>query len=214
MRYLQIKFFQGIGTIQLTFKNIVFIIISVSLFGLMFFTSSERSDVIVDSAAGIVVNVAAAEADASAPSQKISFGGTITSQDDPIPGTGLEQSYYIFPVDNSSKVYSGVITFTSSKPLQLQSINILTLNNTLKLPIQYGTLYTFPLNNTIIIPSDLFDEPIVTGSVSFSANGLRFIANEPFLLTYSFSGEQFNSVEKNNIASGLEAYRKLIGITS
>ena len=145
------------------------------------------------------------------PTHKVAITGTVTSKDDPIQGTGLEQSYYIFSIENSSNTYSGVITFTSSKPVQLQSINILTLNNTLKLPIQFGTLYTFPLNKSIIITSNLFDEPKVTGTVSFSGNSLRFIANEPFLLTYSFSGEQLQSLVKDDIESGLETYRKLIG---
>ena len=152
----------------------------------------------------------------SSHTDKVTTTGTVTSKDDPIQGTGLEQSYYIFSVDNNSskKTYSGVITFTSSKPVQLQSINILTLNNTLKLPIQFGTLYTFPLNNTIIITSNLFDEPKATGTVSFSGNSLRFIATEHFLLTYSFSGEQLQSVVKNDIESGLETYRELIGTRS
>ncbi|HEX5905297.1 MAG TPA: hypothetical protein VFY50_04555, partial [Candidatus Nitrosocosmicus sp.] len=66
------------------------------------------------------------------PTRKVTITGTVTSKDDPIQATGLEQSYYIFSLGNSSNTYSGVITFTSSKPVQLQSINILTLNNTLK----------------------------------------------------------------------------------
>ena len=147
-------------------------------------------------------------------SKQINLVGTITSKDDPVQVTGLEQSFYIFPVENSSKTYSGILTFTSSKPVQLQSINILTLNNTLKLPIQFGTLYTFPMNNTIIITSDLFDVPKVSGSVSFSGNSLRFITNEPFLVTYSFSGQQSQSIVKNDIESGLETYRKLMGTIS
>lgn len=215
MLYLLVKIFQAIGIVSPMIGYNVFPIISISLLlGLIFFSSQGNPDVL-EVVVGRVMKVVATEVEEpSYSSQKISFGGTITSQNDPIPGTGLEQSYYIFPVNNSSKVYSGVITFTSSKPVQLQSINILTLNNTLKLPVQFGTLYTFPLNNTIIIPIDLFDVPKVTGSALFSGNGLRFITNEPFLLTYSFSGEQFDSVEKNNIESGLETYRKLIGITS
>src|SRR5690606_857144 len=65
------------------------------------------------------------------PLYKMAITGTVTSKGDPIQGTGLEQSYYIFSVDSNSseKTYSGLITFTSSKPVQLQSINILTLNN-------------------------------------------------------------------------------------
>ncbi len=213
-------------------KSIILILISVislSVFGLFVYSSSSAFALLsplvslsiqgplsnslmdqVNSTGGEVLSVETLSLPSS-PSEQITIGGTITSKDDPAQGTGLEQSYYIFPVENNSKTYSGVITFTSSKPVQLQSINTLTLNNTIKLPIQFGTLYTFPLNNTIIITSDLFDVPKVTGTVSFSGNSLRFITNEPFLLTYSFSGQQSKSVVENDIESGLDTYRKLIG---
>lgn len=213
-------------------KSIIFLsIISISIFGLLIDSSSQSvfalsfssivslfiqeplsisSENQTNSTGGDLLSQET-ESESEFPSKQIAIGGTITSKDDPVQGTGLEQSYYIFPVENNSKTYSGVVTFTSSKPVQLQSINILTLNNTLKLPIQFGTLYTFPLNDTIIITSDLFDVPKVTGTVSFSGNSLRFITNEPFLLTYSFSGQQYQSEVKNDIQSGLESYRKLIG---
>lgn len=146
--------------------------------------------------------------------QKISVIGTVSSYHDPNQNTGLEQTYFVFPISNVSKTYSGIITFTSSKPVLVQSINILTLNNTLKLPIQFGTLYTSSVNNTIIIPNNLFDDPRTSGTAQFSANSIRFIANEPFLITYSFSGEQFKSIIKNDIESGLEIYRQLVGTRS
>jgi len=146
---------------------------------------------------------------------KLSIVGTISSSNhDPNQNAGLEQSYYLFPLSNISKTYSGILSFTSSKPVQVQTINILTLNNTLKLPIQFGTLYTSAVNNTVIIPSNLLDEPRNAGSIQFSSNSIRFIANEPFLITYSFSGEQFESTIKNNIESGLEIYRQIVGTRS
>ena len=147
-------------------------------------------------------------------SQDVSFSGTVSSNPDVFHNSGLEQSFFIFPVKNESTTYSGVLTFTSSKPVQIQSLNILTINNSLKLPVQFGTLYTFPLNNTTVIPTNLLDEPKNAGSVQFSGNGLRIITNEPFLVSYSFSGKIFHSLMNNNIESALEVYRDLTGTYS
>jgi len=147
-------------------------------------------------------------------SHDISFSGTVSSNPDVFHNSGLEQSFFIFPVKNESTTYSGVLTFTSSKPVQIQSLNILTINNSLKLPIQFGTLYTFPVNATAVSPTNLLDEPKNTGSVQFSGNGLRIITNEPFLVSYSFSGKVFHSIMNNNIESALEVYRELTGTYS
>lgn len=147
-------------------------------------------------------------------SHDVSFSGTASSNPETFDDTGLEQSFFIFPVKNESTTYSGVLTFASSKPIQIQSINILTINNSLKLPVQFGTLYTFPVNDTVVIPSNLLDEPKNTGSVQFSGNGLRIITNEPFLVSYSFSGKEFYSTIKNDIESALDVYRKLTGTYS
>jgi hypothetical protein len=147
-------------------------------------------------------------------SHDVSFSGTVSSNPETFHNTGLEQSFFILPVKNESTTYTGVLTFTSSKPVQIQSINSLAINNSLKLPVQFGTLYTFPVNNTEVIPTNLLDEPKNTGSVQFSGNGLRIITNEPFLASYSFSGKEFHSIIKNDIESALEVYRELTGTLS
>ena len=84
----------------------------------------------------------------------------------------------------------------------------------MKLPVQFGTLYTFPVNDTAVIPTNLLDEPKNTGSVQFSGNGLRIITTEPFLISYSFSGKVFHSIINNDIESALEVYRELTGTYS
>jgi hypothetical protein len=152
--------------------------------------------------------------DTSQWSHDVSFSGIVSSNPDAFHNSGLEQSFFIFPVKNENTTYSGVLTFTSSKPVQIQSLNILTINNTLKLPVQFGTLYTFPVNNTAVIPINLLDEPKNTGSVQFSGNGLRIITTEPFLTSYSFSGTVFNSIINNDIESALEVFRELTGTYS
>ena len=152
--------------------------------------------------------------DANHASHDVSFSGTASSNPETFHNTGLEQSFFIFPIKNESTTYSGLLTFASSKPVQIQSINILTINNSLKLPVQFGTLYTFPVNDTVVIPSNLLDEPKNTGSVQFSGNGLRIITNEPFLVSYSFSGKEFYSTIKNDIESAREVFRELTGTYS
>ncbi len=147
-------------------------------------------------------------------SQDVSFSGTVSSNPNVFHNSGLEQSFFIFPIKNESTTYSGVLTFTSSKPVQIQSLNILTINNSLKLPVQFGTLYTFPINDTAVIPTNLLDEPKNTGGVQFSGNGLRIITNEPFLVSYSLSGKVFHSIINNNIESAIEVYRDLTGTYS
>ena len=152
--------------------------------------------------------------DTSQESHNVSFGGTVSSNPDVFHNSDLEHSFFIFPIKNESTTYSGVLTFTSSKPVQIQSLNMLTINNSLKLPVQFGTLYTFPVNDTAVITTNLLDEPKNSGSVQFSGNGLRIITNEPFLVSYSFSGKELYSIIKNDIESALEVYRELTGTYS
>lgn len=152
--------------------------------------------------------------DTSQESHNVSFGGTVSSNPDVFHNSDLEQSFFIFPIKNESTTYSGVLTFTSSKPVQIQSLNMLTINNSLKLPVQFGTLYTFPVNDTTVITTNLLDEPKNSGSIQFSGNGLRIITNEPFLVSYSFSGKELYSIIKNDIESALEVYRELTGTYS
>ncbi|MBA3749798.1 MAG: hypothetical protein H0X03_02695 [Nitrosopumilus sp.] len=144
-------------------------------------------------------------------SKELSIRGTISSNRDVFQNTGLEQSFFILPLKDDNATYSGTFTFTSTKPVQIQSFHILGVNHSLKLPIQYGTLYTVPINGTFLIPSDLLKQPQTTGTELFSGNALRVVANEPFIITYSFSGETFLSVVNNNLSSALDVYEEIIG---
>ncbi len=143
--------------------------------------------------------------------KEISIRGTISSNRDAFQDTGLGQSYFILPLRNDNATYSGTFTFTSTKPIQIQPFNILSVNNSLKLPIQYGTLYTVPINGSFLVSSDLLKQPQNTGTVQFSGNVLRAFANEPFIITYSFSGKIINSVVANNLSSALNVYKEITG---
>lgn len=141
-----------------------------------------------------------------------SIHGTATSNDDDgLNGMNSQQSFYVLPPINETITYSGDLTFTSSKPVQIESLNILSIDKSLKLPIKYGTLYTLNLKNYSVVPSVLLNQPVTTGTVKFSGNGLRVISTEPFIITFSFSGKKMLSVLSNNLTSGINSYDRLIG---
>jgi hypothetical protein len=143
--------------------------------------------------------------------KEISIRGTISSNRDAFQDSGLGQSYFILPLRNDNATYSGTFTFTSTKPIQIQSFNILSVNNSLKLPIQYGTMYIVPVNGSFLVPSNLLNEPQNTGTVQFSGNAMRTFANEPFMIAYSFSGDVIKSHVANNVSSALNVYNEIIG---
>ncbi len=147
-------------------------------------------------------------------SKEVSIRGTISSNRDVFQNTGLGQSYFILPLRDDNATYSGTFTFTSTKPIQIQPFNILSVNNSLKLPIQYGTLYTVPINGSFLVHSNLLNQPQNTGTVQLSGNAIRAFANEPFIITYSFSGKIINSSVVNNISSALNVYKEIIGTKS
>ena len=147
-------------------------------------------------------------------SKDISLRGTISSNRDAFQDNGLGQSYFILPLRDDNATYSGTLTFTSTKPIQIQPFNVLGVNNSLKLPIQYGTLYTVPINGSFLVPSNLLSQPQNTGTVQFSSNAMRAFANEPFIITYSFSGKIIDSSVANNLSSALNVYKEIIGTKS
>lgn len=148
------------------------------------------------------------------PFHEFSVSGTASSIHDPLSNTGLEQSYFILPIKDENTTYSGIFTFTSSKPVKVESMNVMTVDNKLKLPIQFGTLYTLWINGKFVILSSLSDKPVDTGTFPLSGHALRVIANEPFLITYSFSGKRFQSTIDNNLTSALQVYKEITGTKS
>jgi hypothetical protein len=151
---------------------------------------------------------------AESSSKDISLRGTISSNRDAFQDNGLGQSYFILPLRDDNATYSGTLTFTSAKPIQIQPFHILGVNNSLKLPIQYGTLYTVPINGSFLVPSNLLSQPQNTGTVQFSGNAIRAFANEPFIMTYSFSGKIIASQLANNLSSALNVYKEITGTKS
>ncbi len=56
--------------------------------------------------------------------------GTITSSQNPLPGHEEEQRATILPLRQDGSIYTGVLTFTATEPVDVVMLNIVNLNET------------------------------------------------------------------------------------
>ena len=120
--------------------------------------------------------------------------GTLTSSTDPLPGHSHHQLAMILPPRNDGTVYSGVLTFTATKKVEVVVLHAMT-NNT-AIPSKFGSpleALVPPDNKTrvaiTLITPDYGISPIASASIPFTGNALALhtLSGEPFAATYSVS---------------------------
>ena len=127
--------------------------------------------------------------------QKIVQQGTVSSDVDPLKGHESHQAAVILSPRNDSAVYSGTLTFTASKPVQVAVINLYNLDNatTAQIPEKFGTLLTAdaPWNTSatvtpLMMNVEYLDSPTMSKSVPFVGNlvALHTMDGEPFIANY------------------------------
>jgi hypothetical protein len=99
------------------------------------------------------------------------------------------------PLRNDSKIWTGTITFTASKPIEIEVLHDYKPQSAID--AEHGEPYhaTLPNNKTVAISTTMFtetpvkvtDTPISTGSLQFTGSGLVFhkTSGEPFTVTYA-----------------------------
>jgi hypothetical protein len=116
--------------------------------------------------------------------------GTVASSPGQVAGT--ENLAFILPPRNDGGVYSGVITYTASKPVEVAVIHNFDPQNSTSIPEEYGTEFTSPLPDgtgniaiTLFQPQYLGD--VSAASVPFTGNALALHTAEegPFTATYT-----------------------------
>jgi len=124
--------------------------------------------------------------------QKIVQQGIVTSSTDPLPGHEAHQSAVILRLRNDNSVYDGTLTFTASKPVEVQILHRSLNSTTLTIPEEFGTLNVLPLPGNAgsvtisnIIPE--YPEGSFVAAVPFSGNAISLhnINGEPFVASYS-----------------------------
>src|SRR5215213_6636654 len=141
--------------------------------------------------------------------------GTITSSQNPLPGHEEEQRATILPFRQDGSIYTGVLTFTATEPVDVVILNMQTLNETERSILnatedgEFGTLTTAPLDNqtslviSSITPTYGGDFGAPSASILFAGNALwlHTPGGEPFAASYAVSAQVLPSEIKNNMSS-------------
>ena len=138
--------------------------------------------------------------------------GTITSSPVPIPGLEEQQRATILPLRQDGSIYTGVLTFSATEPVNVVILNMQTLNETERAVLNatededLGTLTTAPLDNqtslviTSITPT-YGDAGSPSASIPFAGNALwlHTPGGEPFAASYAVSAQVLPGQTMNNI---------------
>src|SRR5919112_6171889 len=143
--------------------------------------------------------------------------GTVTSSPVPIPGLEEEQRATILPLRQDGSIYTGVLTFTATEPVDVVILNTQNLNQTEQAILnatedaEFGTLVTAPLDNqtSLVIPSitpTYGDSPAPSSSIPFAGNAvwLHTPDGTPFAASYAVSAQVLPSEIVNNMSSPVE----------
>ncbi|HEY7228150.1 MAG TPA: hypothetical protein VH481_08500 [Nitrososphaeraceae archaeon] len=106
------------------------------------------------------------------------------------------QIVFALPLRNDSKVWTGTVTFTAGKPIEIEVLHSYKPQSAID--AEHGEPYhpTLPNNRTVAIstmtmftdtPVKVTDTPISTGSLQFTGSALVFhkTSGEPFTVTYT-----------------------------
>jgi hypothetical protein len=117
---------------------------------------------------------------------------TVASGQDPLPGHESHEIAFVLPPRSDGGVYSGVLTYTASKPVEVVVLHNYDPQNSTAVPEAYGTELTSPLpDGTGDIAITLFEPPYEAGinsaSVPFTGNALALhtLEDDPFTATYT-----------------------------
>jgi hypothetical protein len=152
--------------------------------------------------------------------QTISQQGLVTSSTDPLPGHETHQSAVILRLRADNAVYDGTLTFTASKPVEVQVLHRAPNSTVPTIPTEFGTLNVLPLPGgegsvTIsnIIPQ--YQEGGFVASLPFSGNAISLhnIDGEPFAASYSVTADVNTGVQRADDISAVETPTELQAIT-
>jgi len=118
--------------------------------------------------------------------------GTVASEQDPLPGHEAHEIAFVLPPRNDGAVYSGVLTYTASKPVEVVVLHKYDPKNSTDVPEDYGTELTSTLpgdggNVAITLFRPSYEAGINSASVPFTGNALalHMLEDDPFTATYT-----------------------------
>jgi hypothetical protein len=122
---------------------------------------------------------------------------TTTSIQDPLPGHSSHQAALAAPPRQDGKIWSGVVTFTASKPVEVVVFHPYNKPQTAATNQSFGEPLSAPnpfapgQNIAITLMTKQTDRPIFSGSLPFVGTALAFhtLDGKPFTVTYTLDAE-------------------------
>lgn len=146
--------------------------------------------------------------------QAVTLQGTVSSFQDPLKGHEPHQVVVILPPRDDQAIYSGVISFIASKPVEVVTLHDYSLGNT-SLPDEFGAVMKAPTPwrqggevATAMMALDYPDNtPTFSANVPFAGNalGLHTSNGDKFVATYTVAAQVLKANTMNNVESALNA---------
>jgi hypothetical protein len=146
--------------------------------------------------------------------QTIAWQGTVSSFKDPLKGHQSHQVAVILPPREDQAVYSGVISFIASKPVEVVTLHDYTLGN-MSIPDKFGVVMKAPTPwreggevATAMMALDYpKNTPTFSANVPFAGNalGLHTTNGDQFVATYTVVAQILKANTMNNVESAVNA---------
>jgi hypothetical protein len=142
--------------------------------------------------------------------------GTLTSSQDPLRGHESHQATVILPPRDDGGLYSGVVTYTASVPVEVAVIQSYDLDNvtTAEIPDEFGALLTSPAPwsegdtvTPLMMSVDYANSPTTSSTTPFVGNvlALHTSTGEPFIATYSVVADVYQPDVVSNVESAVNS---------
>ena len=146
--------------------------------------------------------------------QTVAWQGTVSSFKDPLKGHESHQVAVILPPRDDQAIYSGVISFIASKPVEVVTLHDYTLGNT-TIPDKFGVVMKAPTPwrqggevATAMMALDYpKNTPTFSANVPFAGNalGLHTTNGDQFVATYTVVAQVLKAKTMNNIESAVNS---------
>ena len=139
--------------------------------------------------------------------KQVNWQGTVSSLPDLTSARGRGAVAVILPPRKDGGLYTGVITYTASKPVSVEVWNQLSgVGPTTVVPREFGAISLSPGTTGKSYALALVGPAGPSGSVPFTGNGVALHSTSaPFIATYSLTATTSTPMVKNNLTSATVA---------
>jgi hypothetical protein len=139
--------------------------------------------------------------------KQVNWQGTVSSLPDLTSARGRGAVAVILPPRKDGGLYTGVITYTASKPVSVEVWNQLNgVSPTTVIPREFGAISLSPATTGKSYALALVGPAGPSGSVPFTGNGVALhSASAPFIATFSLTATTSTPMVKNNLTSATTA---------